>query len=190
MKTHRLLLAAAATAFAVLNSCNPDSISIEDVQAPEEQESQEPDTADSPDLSYVCLSASLGELDSKAYISDNNLSPAWSADDKIAVFDNSKRSFSVTDCSGSNATLEGSISGSFSGTLGAVYPYSAAGSRSDDNVSVTVPSSQKVGSGYSIDEDALVAVALAENDAFAFKNVCVRKARPSERPTTGLTRTI
>ncbi|MBQ9463438.1 MAG: carbohydrate-binding domain-containing protein [Bacteroidales bacterium] len=171
MKTHRLLLAAAATAFTVFGACNPDSITIEEVQSPEEQESEEP-YSDSADLSYVSFSASLSGLDSKAYISDNNLSPAWSSDDKIAVFDDAKRAFSVTDCSGSNATLEGSISGSFSGTLGAVYPYSAAGSRSSSNVSVTVPSSQKVSSGYSIDEDALVSVALCDNNAFAFKNVC------------------
>ena len=97
----------------------------------------------------------------------------WQETDHLAVFDGSEiRDFSVQSCSGKSAVFTGSISAEASSLI-AVYPYSAAVSSENGNVSVTLPSVQTLKSGESIDPSALLAVAsAARGEVLQFKNVC------------------
>ena len=167
MKTTRYL---AAAVLVLLTACMEDSILVDEIPDPAASESQESQASAS--LSCIVLQGSLEAPGSKVFISDGNLSPVWSEDDVIAVFDDTKHAFTVKECSGSKASFEGSINGSYSGTLYAAYPYDAVSSRSGATVSLVVPSSQKVRDGYAVDQDALPAVAASENGtSFHFKNV-------------------
>ena len=161
MKTDNYKLLAAVLIISALSACQSDSINIEEIPGPQTDE----------ELVYVSFEASSEQSGSKVYIESDNLTPTWSASDVIAVFDGSKRQFTITECSGSHATFSGSISSGYSGTLAAVYPYAAAGSRSDGSVTLTIPSAQKVADGYCVDQNALLATAACTDGSFAFKNV-------------------
>ncbi|MBR4826603.1 MAG: carbohydrate-binding domain-containing protein, partial [Bacteroidales bacterium] len=158
----KIIIFIASAGLIILSSCAEDIILSDDVSEPQT----------SGELCYITLESSMEAPGSKVFVSDGNLTPEWSESDVIAVFDNAKRAFTVKECSGSSATFEGSISADYSGTLYAAYPYDAASSRSGATASLVIPSSQKVASGYAVDQDALVAVAAStDGSSFQFKNV-------------------
>ena len=157
----------ATAAVLLLTACAQDDILVEELPESQAAETQAPEA-----LSYIVLEGSLESPASKVFVSDGNLSPVWSADDVIAVFDDSKHTFTVKECSGGNATFEGSINGSYTGTLYAAYPYAAVSSRSGSTVSLVIPSSQKVADGYAVDQSALLSVASSgDGSSFQFRNV-------------------
>jgi len=146
-----------------LTACASDDIVIE---VPKEDT-----TASSVELSYVTFEASVESVESKVLLSDGNMTPYWSESDVIAVFDDSKRVFTVKECNGGTAVFEGSLSGDYSGTLYAAYPYDAVSSRSGEYVSLVLPSAQKVSDSVCIDKDALLSVAASDGSALQFLNV-------------------
>ena len=146
-----------------LTACASDDIVIE---VPKEDT-----TASSVELSYVTFEASVESVDSKVSVSDGDLTPYWAESDVIAVFDDSKRVFTVKECNGGSAVFEGSLNGEYTGTLYASYPYDAVSSRSGENVSLVLPSSQKVSESACIDKDALLSVAATQSSSLHFLNV-------------------
>ena len=167
MKTYRLIAASALLFFA---ACASDDILTIDSTPLTDETPVSGDT--SGELSYVTLNAVFEGMESKAWISDGNLTPTWSESDVIAVFDDQKRVFTVKECSGGSAVFEGNIDSGFTGTVYAAYPYDAVSSRSGSDVSLVLPSSQKVAAGYSVDQDALLSVAAASGGgALNFLNV-------------------
>lgn len=148
---------------AFLTACASDDIVIE---VP-----QEDTTTSSAELSYVTLQASAESVDSKVSVSDGNLTPNWTETDVIAVFDDSKRVFTVKECNGNSAVFEGSLSSEYTGTLYASYPYDAVSSRSGESVSLVLPSAQKVSESSCVDKDALLSVAATQSSSLHFLNV-------------------
>ena len=123
-------------------------------------------------LTRVSLDAAFAGPESRVYVSDGQLTPFWSEDDCISVFDNACRQFSIRECNGSSAIFEGEISSSFSGTLYAAYPYAAASSIDGTSISMVLPQEQSVADGFAVDQAAMLSVASSDGGStLYFRNV-------------------
>ena len=130
------------------------------------------DIVEDAGLTRVTLDASIAVPGSKVYVSDGQLTPFWSEDDCIAVFDDACRQFAIKECNGSSAVFEGEISSTFSGTLYAAYPYAAASSIDGTDISMTLPQEQSVADGFAVDQAAMLAVASSDGaSTLYFRNV-------------------
>ncbi len=158
MKNLKLYAIAALAAIACTVSCNEKEIetNIPSVKQP------------------MSLVAS-GEAQGKVFLDfSESANVRWSDDDLIAVFDGTAMNqFSIDPGTntGAAATFSGEVTAGAT-SLYAVYPYSAAGSLSSSNITVTVPSAQVVGSSANVDPAALVSVGVVDNGAIEFKQVC------------------
>lgn len=123
-------------------------------------------------LSYACLQAYFESIDTKVSVSDGNLTPSWAESDEIAVFDDGKRVFTIKEYSGNSAVFEGNLNSEYTGNLYAAYPYAAVSARNGSEVSLVLPSSQKVSASVSVDKDALLSVAeCSDKTNLQFRNV-------------------
>ena len=170
MKNYRTILLAALVAFPLAAACN------------KENAESGVNPGDETNLVPLTLSAS-GETDAeeveaapKVTFDDTN-NARWENSDHIAVFDNTstKKDFSLKSGTntGTGALFEGNVAAGYS-NLYTVYPYSAAASRSGDNVTINVPATQTVSSANRVDKSAIVSVGKVNlsNQSVTFKQVC------------------
>ena len=108
----------------------------------------------------------------KVFVSDGLLTPFWSGEDKIAVFDPARHLFTISECSGSTALFEGEIGNAPADTLYAAYPFDAALSASGSTVSMVLPSEQRVPDGLAVDQAAMLSAAYTSGGStLYFRNV-------------------
>lgn len=165
MKSYRIILLAALAALPLAAACNKENAEAGILD----------DEAGLVSLTLSATGETEDEAAPKVTFNDAN-NARWENSDHIAVFDGSgKRNFSLRSGTNTGATahFEGSVSSGYS-NLYTVYPYSAAGSLSGSNVTVTVPSVQTVSSSNRVDPSAIVSVGkvTTANMSVAFKQVC------------------
>lgn len=92
----------------------------------------------------------------------------WISGDEISIFDGTTNTQVATAGSGASATFSASLSNP--GPWYALYPYSAGASISTGIITTTLPAAQTAVAGTFAD-DLNIAVALSDENKFAFKNV-------------------
>lgn len=161
MNKQRLHCLVAVACFSLLVSCESSKLEIEisHVKSGEVE---------------LSLSATSEEGTKVTFTEEDNA--RWENSDHIAVFDGTgKRDFTIKSGTntGTSALFSGTVANSYS-NLYTVYPYSAAGSLSGSNVTVTVPSEQTVSSSNRVAPSAIVSVGKVNtsNMTVEFKQVC------------------
>ena len=122
-------------------------------------------------LKQIEFTVQLENTGTKAWL--DGLSVRWSDGDKVAVFDGIKtepNEFTVWNVSGKNATISGTVSDGAT-EFCAVYPFSAAKSRTEKGVTISLGQYQEVPAGRSVAADALISVALSSGGSMFFRNV-------------------
>ena len=104
---------------------------------------------------------SIGEL------VDGQRKISWVKDDEIAILFSDKVTTSKAESSGESTTFVAKVDAA--DDFYAVYPYSAESSLNGNKLTVTIPSTQNISSGFG---SAHYAAAVAVNNNFAFKNLC------------------
>ena len=92
----------------------------------------------------------------------------WISGDEISIFDGTTNTQVATTGSGASATFSASLA--TAGPWYALYPYSAGASISTGIITTTLPAAQTAVAGTFAD-DLNIAVALSDENTFAFKNV-------------------
>lgn len=103
----------------------------------------------------------------------DGLSVRWSDGEKVAVFDGinaEPNEFTVWNANGKIATISGTVSDGAT-EFCAVYPFSAAKSRTATGVSINLNPYQVVPAGRNVAPDALVSVAMSSGGSMLFRNV-------------------
>ena len=122
-------------------------------------------------MKQIEFSVVLEDNDTKAWL--DGLSVCWNEGDKVAVFDGIKtkpNEFTVSNISGRSATISGTVSDEATEFL-AVYPFSAAKSRTATGVTINLSQYQLVPDGRNVAADALISVALSDGNTMPFKTV-------------------
>lgn len=157
MKNLKLYALAALAASAFLVSCNKETVT------------------DTPSVKTPISFVAFGEPQTKVTLDFSQAANVrWLDNDLIAVFDGTAQNqFSIDPGTntGESATFSGEVTAGAT-NLYAVSPYSAAGSQSGTNLTVTVPSSQTISSSTNVDPAALVQVGIVDNGSIEFKQVC------------------
>ena len=104
---------------------------------------------------------SIGEL------VDGQRKISWVKDDEIAILFSDKVTTSKAESSGESTTFVAKVDAA--DDFYAVYPSSAESSLNGNELTVTIPSTQNISSGFG---SAHYAAAVAVNNNFAFKNLC------------------
>ena len=146
---YRLILCAAAVAIV---SCGKDGR-----KGPEE-----------PSLASVSWPARFESFQTKANIGDD-LSVAWTGDESITVFAN-KRNYRLDaeSSDGCEAVFAGTVASAK--TYYALYPYDEAAANSGDNLTSSLPETQKLVPGGT-DPSAMLAAARTSGDEILFSNM-------------------
>ena len=122
-------------------------------------------------MKQIEFSVVLEDNDTKAWL--DGLSVCWNEGDKVAVFDGIEEEpneFTVSSISGRSATISGAVSAGAT-EFCAVYPFSAANSRTSTGAKINLIQDQIVPDGRNVAADALISVAISDGNSMAFKNV-------------------
>lgn len=117
------------------------------------------------------FNVSIEDSGTKAWL--DGLSVRWTDGDKVAVFDGisaEPNEFTVYNASGKTATISGTVSDGAT-EFCAVYPFSAAKSRTASGVDISLGQYQTIPSGKNVDPEALISVALSSGGSMLFRNV-------------------
>ena len=128
------LFFAAATAIVLTAACAKEAIQEEVIPSQD-------------GMKQIEFSVVLEDNDTKAWL--DGLSVCWNEGDKVAVFDGIKtkpNEFTVSNISGRSATISGTVSDEATEFL-AVYPFSAAKSRTATGVTINLSQYQLVPDG-------------------------------------------
>ena len=152
-----VLFIAAATAMILTAACVKDAIH---------------EIAPSRDgLKPMEFTVQFEDTGTKAWL--DGLSVRWSDGDKVAVFDGinaEPNEFTVSNVNGKSATISGTVA--YGATeFCAVYPFSAANSRTEKGATINLNRYQVVPAGRNVAPDALVSVALSSGGSMLFRNV-------------------
>lgn len=113
----------------------------------------------------------LNEAGTKAWL--DGLSVCWANGDKVAVFDGvseEPNEFIVSGANGKSAFISGTVAEAATEFV-AVYPYSAAKSRTANGVSISLGQYQAIPDGKTVDPKALISVAQSAGSNMTFRNV-------------------
>ena len=122
-------------------------------------------------MKAIEFTVQLEDAGTKAWL--DGLSVRWSNGEKVAVFDGIKsepNEFTVWNASGNTATISGTVSDGATDFC-AVYPFSAAKSRTETGVNISLSQYQEVPAGRNVAPDALISVAKSSGSSFLFRNV-------------------
>lgn len=122
-------------------------------------------------MKAIEFTVQLEDAGTKAWL--DGLSVRWSNGEKVAVFDGIKsepNEFTVWNASGNTATISGTVSDGATDFC-AVYPFSAAKSRTETGVNISLSQYQEVPAGRNVAPDALISVAKSSGTSFLFRNV-------------------
>lgn len=122
-------------------------------------------------LKPIEFTVQLEDAGTKAWL--DGLSVRWSDGDKVAVFDGinaEPNEFTVWNANGNTATISGTVSDGAT-EFCAVYPFSAAKSRTETGVSISLGQYQVIPDGRNVAPDALISVAKSSGTSFLFRNV-------------------
>lgn len=113
----------------------------------------------------------LDDAGTKAWL--DGLSVRWTNGDKVAVFDGvseEPNEFIVSGANGKSAVIGGTVAEAATEFV-AVYPYSAAKSRTAKGVSISIGQYQAIPQGKTVDPKALISVAQSSGGIMTFRNV-------------------
>ena len=122
-------------------------------------------------MKAIEFTVQLEDTGTKAWL--DGLSVCWSDGEKVAVFDGisaEPNEFTVWNANGKTATISGTVSDRAT-EFCAVYPFSAAKSRTETGVNISLGQYQVIPAGKTVDPDALVSVALSSGGSMLFRNV-------------------